>query len=278
MFLVFLCLTTLAYAHQPTFHTHPCKVLYDSEGAINEAFDFESWRYATIRLTTDLVFPEVPPYNDWTYELEFCRKIVAYPGNGTDPNSIGWSYGRHYSFLYLNNPHPLNGLPAHQFSQIYSGGDIGQPCYPEERSSVVNVWCGDNCTGVPGATTAACVASTESAPFCICSVVQDNTRFNPFCHGLVINVLADTCPWPTIVPEEGDNTAGIVFAVFFGILGGLFLIGYVYNWKVKGKRGLDAIPGADTCCKGSSPSYPTDSAPATVVPGYSASANGYQTV
>lgn len=48
----------------------------------------------------------------------FRTSLTDKVGNGDEQESIGWSYGRLYAFIYLNNPHHIRGNAVLQFSQV----------------------------------------------------------------------------------------------------------------------------------------------------------------
>lgn len=176
----------------------------------------------------------------------FCKYTVLGDsrfkfGNGQDQESLGWSFGRFYAMIYLNNPHNIGGKATKQFSQVCHCA-----CSPLIASytlveilvllatmmTSVLLWLtfgvclrifpfglmctgGHNCTGVDDAQSDACIAHTDGADYCVCSVSANNSATKPFCSGLVINVLSSKCPTPTIMPPDAPkDTAAIVFGSY----------------------------------------------------------------
>jgi len=277
-----LLLVISSYAHVPAFTSPPCKVDASIDGSYNEVFDFTAWKGKALSVVVDNTeggFPDVPPYHNWTYTVDFCRSTTAFMGDGTQHTSLGWSYGRLFKFNYNNTPHPI-GATSLQFYQEHTDGDFGAPC-STPRASRVNIWCGKSCARVPGSKSDQCLTSDATTPYCVCSVQVNNAVNTPFCTGLVFNLLSTSCPAPTMVPAD-KNTAGIVFGVLFLLVVVAFVGVYAFNWR-RGLRGLEAVPFATTCCPGaaSSHSNPSYGAQPVSTPGYSSAIStggGYQSV
>jgi len=181
-----------------------------------------------------------------------------------------------------------------EFTQVFEGGDKGPPCLnPGGRFGFVNVWCADG-------PLADCTQANSTSPFClnnntvstdqpcICSVLYDLEN-NP-CK-LTLNVLWHGCPEmdvvpnpPTFVPSPtpvanpnnlppttppgpgGGAVFGIIVLVLFLVALVAFIGGYLYNFGVLGRRGVDAIPLIDRCRRGGQRDAAVNQADYTNVP------------
>jgi len=197
---------------------------------------------------------------DWSYELTFCATVRLEMGNVLNSTGLllGWSFGVLTTFDLVDeapNNVMKNGVvqPIRTFVQTYNAGDWGGPC-PNGRTATVHLYCGLNnsCADVPGAGGNVCLSGSLGNGWCLCSFGFNATL--GMCNGLWFNVLSNKCPpsepyYPD-QPVPPPTTAALVAAIF-GVLITLFGLcwvgGYIYNYTVHTKRGLEAVPFYDTC-------------------------------
>jgi len=185
---------------------------------------------------------DIPFFNDllsFSFFLNFCDSVYSVIGNYSNIDPIqyeGWFFGTITSFIFnedFENP---------KFFQTYSNGDRGYPCLTG-RTALVTI----SCTGCPPQTSCYGNYSTE---YCICLSTYDYQ--NKPCE-LILSI-SMTCPQPfspnpaTPTPTNEispGSVFGIVILILL-ILGAIAFVGtYIYNQKVIGKRGADAIPGIE---------------------------------
>jgi len=198
---------------------------------------------------------------NWSFEFQFCDTVRLYMGNLTQggDNLFGWKFGTLTAFDRLDVPVPPPGQfsASREFKQSYTGGDIGSPCSgTNPRSAIVYVWCGknNNCSSIPGATSAQCLDGNSNSSFCLCSVEYNQTL--GVCTGLTLHVLSNSCPESKAVPIQpgspvptnAGSVTGVVFLVLFLIVLAIFVGTYLYNCTVHGKRGFEGCLFYDTCC------------------------------
>jgi len=202
-----------------------------------------------------------PMLGQWTYEIGFCDSVRLYMGNlHNDSTIMGWSFGDLSDFSVVDNLVPSSpkkriagtvAPPVRRFVQTYSGGDIGPPC-PKSRSSMVYLYCGENntCADIQSGTT--CLAGSLNKSFCLCSYGFNTSQ--GICSGLWFNLLSNNCPpyhsvhpnFPVPVPPPSE-VVGTLAGVLVSLIFVCFIGGYIYNYKVHTKRGMEAVPFYDTC-------------------------------
>jgi len=256
---IFLVLTLASVLSSPI--NAPCVVTRKVSESLTQKwfFDNPAWDHQSVRYVSQN--HNIPPMTgDWSFELTFCATVRLEMGNilNSTGKLLGWSFGVLTTFDLVETVPTLKenkvaALPVRNFVQTYQAGDWGAPC-PNGRTATVNVYCGQNstCADVPGAGGAICLGGSLSNGFCLCSFGFNTT--NGMCNGLWFNILSNKCPtsepyYPD-QPVPPPTTAALVAAIF-GVLISLFGLcwvgGYIYNYTVHTKRGLEAVPFHDTC-------------------------------
>jgi len=269
--LLLLCLVVVNSSIEPI----PCYATEYLDQYFMELWDFtsEAWKGKTFSyVSSDYNVP--PMAGNYRFQITFCDNIHVYIGDQTS-GALGWSYGTMEFFAGMDVTPPIPSHPTaptttptskedfeysafKEFVQVYSNGDSGAPCENEERSAVVNIYCGiakANCTQVPGNKGAECLDGGDTHNgFCLCGI-QYNTTVG-VCTGLALNILSNSCPnsvtIPTTTPlpspsESTQEGVGIAFGVLAVLLIVCIIGGYVYNFTVHNKRGCTAFPFYDTC-------------------------------
>lgn len=231
------------------------------------SFDLPGWSRAESIVVGNQWNFGIMGTGNWSYEMTFCQTTRVYMGDvSTTPEKdlLGWNFGTLSSFErvepLVNNS--MGSVPVLSFNQTYTGGDTGAPCsINTSRSSVINIWCGENvsCLGIPNTKQPQCIDyGSPSVGFCLCSIEYQKD----ICSGLVFNVLSNECPESKVVPiepfspvvapsTEPGKVAGILFLVLAVIICISFVGATVYNHTVHDKQGLKAFPFYDSCCRDS---------------------------
>jgi hypothetical protein len=220
----------------------------------------------------------------WSYQFSFCDKVQSIVDTDitkeTNQNKwLGWSHGMMEGFFYVG-PSVYTRVTTDEertvkrnsrtvvrmFEQEFRYGDQGYPCL-QRRFAVVSIYCGNNgdtCRSVPNVGQDNCLDGkmpTTQVP-CICNVAHD-PEFHPCSVNLTVLLIG--CPHvrtdytPTAPPfgpnVSGGQVFGIIILVLFLIVLLVFVGGYVYNYKVKNLRGLDAVPFISVCRGRGGPEY-----------------------
>jgi len=205
----------------------------------NQEWDFPQYSYPG---PVTFVYQQSTDSDTISFLVSFCNRVDLVFGNiSTDPdptNWLGWSHGILNSFTNVN---PTS------FVQEYKFGDDGYPCR-SGRYAYVYLTCNSG-AGCPDGTQ--CYGSFNSS-FCICSATYN--RFNDSCLANIYmsvdcpSPFAPPVPFPTEGPSNpGGLNGGEIFGIVLLVLFFVTLVGcgagYVYNAKVRGLQGLDAVVG-----------------------------------
>jgi len=176
----------------------------------------------------------------WNFILSFCNRVDTVSGQNIETQTdrtqwVGWSHGVLESFENINSTY---------FIQRYNYGDDGYPCLTG-RKAKVHV----NCNGCPSGLQ--CFAGFNTS-FCIC-----DANYDRMADPCIVNIWASVaCPIPYTPspppnPPPPNPDPGLSGGAIFGIILLLLVVfliigcvaGFIYNNKVGGKGGLDAVPG-----------------------------------
>jgi len=176
----------------------------------------------------------------WNFIVEFCGIVDNIEGNITNVAAEyweGWYMGE------LSQFDKMDSTVSYNFFQMYTNGDQGYPCTSGRQTQAFLY-----CDGCPEGSQ--CHNGTQD--FCICSGMY--TDFypdgDPCTANLNISVacppltVASTVPIPTENPHlSGAQVFGIVLFVFVCLTFVGCFAGTIYNRKINGRTGIEAIPG-----------------------------------
>jgi len=211
---------------------------------LNKACDFPQ---AGTTVTPIFVIPAAqnPDHLALSFILRLCNRLDVVAADITEFTDqtqwLGWNFGVLDTFVYQ----PESGRDA--FKQVYSFGDSGYPCITGRKAEVY-LYCNNNGAGCP---TGQCFGNFTNS-YCICNASYHRTT-NPCSAYVSVSIDCPKAYTPSIPnpppdtdPEKklnGGEVFGIVVLVLLMVSVFGCVAGYLYNNKVKGLYGADAVPG-----------------------------------